>query len=100
MKVEDNKLAKEDQKMTTFANIICFDDNASSGLVSDGKDAGLNVYNFSEVLAAGKGYKNEWKISEPGPHDCPMFSYTSGTTGDPKGVKLTHQMLMSCAASV
>jgi len=29
-----------------------------------------------------------------------MFSYTSGTTGDPKGVKLTHQMLMSCAASV
>lgn len=29
-----------------------------------------------------------------------MFSYTSGTTGDPKGVKLTHQMLMSCAASI
>lgn len=29
-----------------------------------------------------------------------MFSYTSGTTGDPKGVKLTHQMLISCVTSV
>jgi len=29
-----------------------------------------------------------------------MFSYTSGTTGDPKGVKLTHKMLVQCSASV
>lgn len=29
-----------------------------------------------------------------------MFSYTSGTTGDPKGVKLTHRMLIQCAAAV
>jgi len=28
------------------------------------------------------------------------FSYTSGTTGDPKGVKLTHKMLLMSAASV
>lgn len=26
-----------------------------------------------------------------------MFSYTSGTTGDPKGVKLSHKMMMSAA---
>lgn len=29
-----------------------------------------------------------------------MFSYTSGTTGDPKGVKLTHQMLVQTCSSV
>jgi len=29
-----------------------------------------------------------------------MFSYTSGTTGDPKGVKLTHKMMMSCSSAV
>lgn len=29
-----------------------------------------------------------------------MLSYTSGTTGDPKGVKLQHQMVVQTAASV
>jgi len=29
-----------------------------------------------------------------------MFSYTSGTTGDPKGVKLSHKMLLMAATSV
>lgn len=34
--------------------------------------------------------------AEVTPDDHPMFSYTSGTTGDPKGVKLTHKMLVQC----
>jgi len=29
-----------------------------------------------------------------------MFSYTSGTTGPPKGVKLTHKMVLSCSYGV
>jgi long-chain acyl-CoA synthetase len=29
-----------------------------------------------------------------------MFSYTSGTTGDPKGVKLTHRMIIGSAFAV
>jgi len=54
---------------------------------------------MATVIEEGK--KNtSWTPTEVGPDDCCTFSYTSGTTGDPKGVKLTHKMLVQCAASV
>lgn len=36
----------------------------------------------------------------PNPDTVFMLSYTSGTTGDPKGVKLTHKMNLSCSSAV
>lgn len=39
-------------------------------------------------------------FKECGPSDCPIFSYTSGTTGDSKGVKLTHLNLITSAQSL
>lgn len=48
-----------------------------------------------------EGKKNtSWTPTEVTPEDCCTFSYTSGTTGDPKGVKLTHGMLVQCSAAV
>jgi long-subunit acyl-CoA synthetase (AMP-forming) len=31
---------------------------------------------------------------EIGPEDIYLLSYTSGTTGDPKGVQITHKAIM------
>ena len=39
-------------------------------------------------------------LKEPKSTDTMMFSYTSGTTGDPKGVKLTHKMILATQYAV
>ena len=35
-----------------------------------------------------------------GPEDCYTFSYTSGTTGPPKGAMLNNKNMLSCIATV
>lgn len=40
------------------------------------------------------------KIIEPKPDDVYMLSYTSGTTGVPKGVKITHKMVINAGQGI
>lgn len=40
------------------------------------------------------------EIVEPTPDDVYMLSYTSGTTGNPKGVKLTQRMVLNASQGV
>lgn len=55
---------------------------------SEAEDKSLKVYSFADVIQAGAEKKVEY--TEPAKDDVYIFSYTSGTTGDSKGVKLTH----------
>jgi len=55
---------------------------------------------FNEIIAKGRETKPEdVNLPEVGPEDIFMLSYTSGTTGDPKGVMLTHKAIMIGAAA-
>jgi long-subunit acyl-CoA synthetase (AMP-forming) len=58
------------------------------------------ILSFDEVIKAGESNMASFSVVEPTPDDCFMFSYTSGTTGDPKGVKLTHKMIMTMAPAL
>lgn len=62
--------------------------------------AGIKLYAFEEVVEAGAKERKErgpLKVVEPTPDSVYMLSYTSGTTGNPKGVKLTQRMILAAA---
>ena len=54
---------------------------------------GIALHTFEGVQQAALGNRVA-KVSCK-PEDCHVISYTSGTTGDPKGVKLTHKNFLS-----
>ena len=104
-----NKFAKTtiedrtgDNKLQTLKNIVVFENEILDEDRKLCEEAGLNVYTLEELYQKGvEAVKAGTATSdEPKPETCSAFSYTSGTTGDPKGVKLTHKMLVQSAYAV
>ena len=58
------------------------------------KDTGLTFLSYEDVIEAGRD-RSEIVVEEPKPESMYMFCYTSGTTGDPKGVMITHYSFVS-----
>ena len=59
---------------------------------------GITLLNFHDVVEAGANDNTTFQKCKS--DDYPIFSYTSGTTGDSKGVKLTHFGLLASANSI
>ena len=86
--------------MECVKNIVSFDPNVDAAVLNKAEQVGLKVVTLDEVIEQGTANLATFTTSEPDPEDIFMLSYTSGTTGDPKGVKLSHKMVMQCAESV
>lgn len=82
-------------KMKKLTTIVQFEKNITSDNTNAGKQVGIEIITFEDVIAAGKD-NSSWAIYNASPEDIYMLSYTSGTTGDPKGVKLSHKMVLQC----
>lgn len=88
--------------MASVQNIICFEDNLDAAIVDEAKDVDIKIYYMNELIKQGKEIKaaGNGTLNLPNKEDTYMFSYTSGTTGDPKGVKLSHKMIILAGAAV
>lgn len=79
--------------MGSLKNIVSFENNVPQEDIEKAKEHGIKILTFDEVVQAGSENK-EWSVHQADPDDIYMFSYTSGTTGDPKGVQLSHKMIL------
>jgi long-chain acyl-CoA synthetase len=66
-------------------------------LSSLASDVGLSIFSIDQVEALGASLNRPYNL--PQPSDTITINYTSGTTGSPKGVVLSHAAAVAAASS-
>ena len=81
------------QKNTTshVKNIIVIEKEDDEEIAKNLELWGFNVYSWEEVVQKGKEEGQNLTLTKPQADDITLINYTSGTTGLPKGVKVSHR---------
>jgi long-chain acyl-CoA synthetase len=85
------------EKVPSLQHVICFDEPGAGDDVVHFPDL---VARGEEEMGAGRGLDFRERALAVRSDDVATLVYTSGTTGDPKGVVLTHYNLASNVAAV
>ena len=91
---------RENNMAQFIRNIILFDsDQSTQAQTERAQSLGINVMSLDAVREEGRGASANVEIdtSSLARDDIYMLNYTSGTTGDSKGVKISHWGVLSSA---
>lgn len=87
--------------LAKFVKNIVLYDKPDQAVAAEAEQQNLKLITFSDVMKAGEQTpEKEMPFLESQPADVYIFSYTSGTTGDSKGVKLAHRNIIAAAIGV
>ncbi|QDZ23682.1 acetyl-CoA synthetase-like protein [Chloropicon primus] len=85
-------LLKTKGKIPTVTTLVYWGEPSEEEL-KELNDFGVNVFSYDQFLEKGAADKKE--NAGPMPEDLCTIMYTSGTTGDPKGVMIKHKNMVA-----
>ncbi|MDR2965520.1 MAG: AMP-binding protein [Treponema sp.] len=97
------KILTQKDKLSMVERFIIIDNNFDKGQYNS-RLSGIKVLGYAELMEKGKaltadgtdGIKSiEAEIEQGRPDDLATIIFTSGTTGEPKGVMLTHENILN-----
>ncbi len=81
-------------KISNLKNLIVIEKEDDEDTCKELEKLGLKVYSWEEVVEKGKNEGKDIKLNAAKPDDICEINYTSGTTGNPKGVKITQNSIV------
>ena len=86
-------LAKS-EKTCQIKNLIVLDMEEDLPTCDELKKLGFNIFSFNDIVKAGEDRGRDVEFHTPSPETISTINYTSGTTGNPKGAKVTHNSII------
>ena len=97
--VEAKSLSKlcnlaKDGKTGQIKNLIILDKEENEELCKELSKLDFNIFTWEQVENEGKTKGKDINLNLPGPDSISTINYTSGTTGNPKGAKVSHNSII------